>query len=152
MTEIEVSEHYAAPVDRVFGVVSDHETFLSGGRVRCTLLEVGPHERNGLGAVRRIDGPGVAFVEDIIAFEAPSHFAYRIRQLRGPLGVPLPIEHERGWLEFSEEHDGTRVTWRSRFRVTVPWGAERIAVRLKGQFEAQFSRFLRRARSAIESS
>ncbi len=120
MREIHVSHHFGAPPERVFAALADHERFLTMGGIRCRLQREGTLERNGIGAVREVEGDGLRFVEHITAFDAPRHYEYVIRTLVRSNGAALPLRHERGWLDFMIEGDGTRVDWHSRIHATIP--------------------------------
>jgi uncharacterized protein YndB with AHSA1/START domain len=149
--EIHVHSILRAPIDRVFDAVSDHEGFFRHpGIERCVVTRPGDEEKNGLGAVRELDGGGYHFIEEIVRFERPSRFDYRIRSLtRGKRA--MPIEHELGWLELSETAEGTRVDWRSRFRFRIPL-IGRLLERAQGpQFAKVFSELLEQAKGELEA-
>ena len=120
MREIHVSHHFAAPPETVFAAIADHERFLTMGSMRCRLQREGTPERNGIGAVRQVEGDGLRFVEHITAFDAPRHYEYVIRSLARSSGAALPLRHERGWLDFTRDANGTRVDWHSRVHATIP--------------------------------
>jgi uncharacterized protein YndB with AHSA1/START domain len=65
--------------EHVWSVLSDHEgmTHWAPG-LKATLTRPGAPERNGLGAVRRIAGPGPVppIVEEIVVFEPRRHLGY----------------------------------------------------------------------------
>src|SRR5688572_11210652 len=102
MHQIEVRAEIRAPLTRVFDAFSDHERFFRGhGVKRCVVTTVGKTERNGLGAIREIDAGGALFREEVVHFERPTRFDYLIRSVT-LRGRRLPMEHELGWIEFSE--------------------------------------------------
>lgn len=76
----------AAPVARVWAVLSDHEGMANWGPgMKVTLVRPGTPERNGVGAQRRLQmGPAPAFVEEITAFEPEQRLTYRAVS-----GIPL---------------------------------------------------------------
>ncbi|HEX4338304.1 MAG TPA: SRPBCC family protein [Polyangiaceae bacterium] len=119
MYEIHVHIETAAPLERVFELMSDHESFISGPGARCTLTRPGKSEKNGLGAVREVDALGLHFLEEVTLFERPRRYDYLVRSI-SLKGRRLPFAHDAGWLEFSERAGKTRVDWHSRFRVTIP--------------------------------
>jgi len=130
MYEVHAHAHFACSPEQAFAAVSDHEKFLAMPGLSCRLVSEGTQERNGERAVRRVDAGRVVFTETITVFEAPRRLEYLITSLVNKKGRPLPIEHLRGWIEFEAHAGGTRVDWRSRFRVTVPglgWVVERFA-------------------------
>lgn len=117
---IDVTQTLPAQLERVFEAVSDHETLLSRGDAMCRVVRDGAEERNGRGALREIRNGAIVFHEAITEFDRPHGYTYIIRSLRGPFGLPLPVHHERGWLELSVSDEGTVVRWRSEFAVTLP--------------------------------
>jgi hypothetical protein len=152
MYEIHVAMTIHAPLERVFAVVSDHEHFLGGPGVTCRLAREGREQRNGIGAVREVEFGGNVFTEEITAFDAPRGFEYVVRKLLNERGRPVPMLHERGWLEFTSEGAATRVVWRSRFKITIPivgWILERVV----GPRAANgFRQLLDRAKAELEAS
>ena len=152
MREIHVSHHFAAPPAVVFAAIADHESFLSMGGIRCRLQREGAPDRNGIGAVREVEGDGLRFVEDITAFDAPRHYEYVIRTLTRSNGGALPLRHERGWLEFSADGDGTRVDWHSRIHATIPLlGPLLIEPLVVRKLQRAFAALLARAATRISS-
>ena len=145
MHTINISQTYSADPGRVFAALTDHEQFLSGKGLSCTLITAGENERNGLGAVRRVDGGSMVFTELINVFDRPQAYEYRITELSGWMGRMLPMHHVQGRLEFSETDEGTRVDWMSRFEVRIPllgWLLERV---LGHSLISAFGRLLTRA-------
>ena len=129
MHTININQTYSAGRDHVFDLLSDHERFLAGKDLSCTLITPGEDERNGMGAVRRVDGGSMIFTERINVFDRPQAYEYRITELSGWMGRWLPMHHDQGRLEFSETPEGTRVDWMSRFEVRIPllgWLLERV--------------------------
>ena len=79
----------AAPIETVWGIVSDHvgmSTWGPGG-ITVTMDKAGTEEANGVGAVRRITtpGPGPAIVEEVVTYQRPHVFAYKALS-----GKPFP--------------------------------------------------------------
>lgn len=149
MYEIDVSWSFEVDMPRVFEQIADHATFLTGNGVSCRVVAPGGPSPNGLGAVREVRTASLTFVERVTAFRAPDLLEYRIQVVQGPFGVPLPIEHERGWLELAEEGAHTRVRWRSRFRVTVPGVGRLFERRVGPQLAGAFRGFLGLAASRL---
>ena len=115
MKTITVTRVIPAPIEKVFDVLADHGNYKSfPGVTDSRLLKEGRPDRNGLGAVRRIETPGVWFEEEIVAYERPRRFDYRITASK------LPLEHQGGSLRFESIGGGTLVTWTSTLRVKVP--------------------------------
>lgn len=152
MYEVHASIHIDCSLERTFAAVSDHERFLSMGPITCVLLQEGESDRNGLGAIRKIDAGRAVFTEAITVFDSPRRFEYLISEVLGKNGKPLLIKHERGWVEFTAEAGGTRVDWRSRFRMTLPlvgWVAERFA---GPGTRKSFDSFLVQAKARLEAT
>jgi hypothetical protein len=129
MHTIEISQTFAANREQVFATLSDHERFLTGNGLSCSVITPGESERNGLGAVRRVDAGSMVFTELINIFDRPGAYEYRITELSGWLGRLVPVRHVQGRLEFSETAQGTQVHWMSRFEIRIPllgWLLERI--------------------------
>lgn len=115
MKTITVTRTIPAPIEKVFDILSDHGNYKSFPGVKDSkLVKEGKPDRNGLGAVRRIETPGVWFEERITAFERPRRFDYLITASK------LPLEHQGGSLRFETVGNATRVTWTSTMRVKVP--------------------------------
>jgi hypothetical protein len=138
MHQIQVTTLIGADRERTFEALSDHERFLNGRGLKCQLVRAGDSEPNGLGARRRVDAGNMVFNEDIVAFDRPNSYEYRITELGGSMGRLLRLQHEHGRLELIEEKAGTRVVWTTRFRVRIPilgWLLERLmGAGLKGSF------------------
>lgn len=150
MYEIHVRIDIQAPMGRVFDAISDHERFFRGhGVTHCQVTRPGKDDRNGLGAVREIDAGGHHFVEEVVRFERPRRFDYIVRSVtRGRRR--LPMQHELGWLELSEQGGRTTLDWRSRFRITIPI-LGRVLERVMGpRMASAFDRLLQQARDDLE--
>jgi len=138
MYHVHVSVTIDAEQERVFALLSDHERFVRGPDIKCRLVTAGRQDRNGVGAVREVTATGSVFTEEVIEFNPPRQYAYVVRTLIGPVGMPTPFTHERGWIELSPEGTKTRVDWHSRFDMPVPligWLLVRISgPRIRGAF------------------
>jgi uncharacterized protein YndB with AHSA1/START domain len=110
-----ITKQIAAPIETVFDVLTDHEgaTALTPGPVKFTLEREGSPERNGLGAVRKISGAGPALREEVVAYEAPTHFSYSI--ISG-----APVKNHRGDVVLEERSGGTFMTYRIAFDAAAP--------------------------------
>ncbi len=150
MYEIRVRIGIQAPPGRVFDAISDHERFFRGhGVTRCQVTRPGKDDRNGLGAVREIDVAGNHFVEEVVRFERPRRFDYIVRSVtRGRRR--LPMQHELGWLELSEQGGSTYVEWRSRFRITIPIVGSVLERVMGPRMASAFDRLLQQARDDLE--
>ena len=104
------------PVDHVWSVLVDHEGMSSWGPgLKVTLVTEGTSERNGLGAVRRIDAPGPmpAIVEEVVAFEPNSTFGYRAK-------AGVPFKNYGGNVTLTPAGAGTRIDYSISLDARVP--------------------------------
>ncbi len=156
MNEIDINYTITANIERVFDAISDHEHFFRGsGFEYCRLTNKGTEVRNGVGAVREISVNGMVFTEEITRFERPTRLEYLVVKIERKSGSKIPLEHERGWIEFSacgsQAAPKTNIRWRSRFKFSVPligWLLEKISGRM---FAYGFRRLLAQARDDVEA-
>ena len=103
-------------VEEVWGALVEHERMATWGPgMTVTLDREGEHERNGVGAVRRIKAPGPApaIVEAITACEAPDRLGYRA--LSG-----VPFADYSGEVRLASRGARTEVTWSLTARPRTP--------------------------------
>ena len=136
MPVVKVEEIIDVPRSAFFDVISDHARYDRFPGIRgAELLQPGHEEKNGVGAVRRIrlSGPMV-LDEEIVAYEAPTGFSYRIIRVR-----PLPVRHEIGIIELTElSPERTKVLWTSTFEVPLPIVGGLIGKQVVRQFTQGF--------------
>jgi len=93
--------------EHVWSVLSDHEgmTHWAPG-LKASLTKPGTADRNGLGAVRRIAGPGPVppIVEEVVVFEPGRHLGYKA--LSG-----VPFRGYVGDVELRPVGAGTEIRW-----------------------------------------
>ncbi len=137
MQRVEVTHRFAAPVERVWALYTDHGGWSRWSGLGSSRLErEGVPDRDGTGAVRRL-GDGLAAVsEEILDWEPPKRFTYRL--IRGP----LPVRDHVGEVIFEPDGDGTFVIWRCRFDAMIPG--------LGGLFRLAITRVFRRALAGLE--
>ncbi|MDX1587378.1 MAG: SRPBCC family protein [Oleiphilaceae bacterium] len=115
MKTIVVKRLIHAPIEQVFDKLSDHAGYARFQGIKdAKLLREGRDERNGNGAIRRVDLGAVWFEEVISHFHRPTGFDYRILRSRPP------IDHEYGGLRLEETPEGTLVTWTSTLHICIP--------------------------------
>jgi len=115
MKTIVVTKTINAPIEDVFDAYTDHERLADLPMVISAEVVVpGKTEKNGLGAVRVVNGGLIMLREEITAFERPHLMEYRIRESRPA------SKHDLGRVEFTETPDGTKVTWTTVFGVRLP--------------------------------
>lgn len=142
MAEIVLQQRFAAPTDKVFDAITDHEgmgAWMPGATV--TLDRPGSAERNGLGAIRRIRARGLVILEEVVRFERPTAMDYRV--LRGG-----PIRDHLGAIRIEDHGDESGLEWRIRF--AFPWwsggelGAALLARILGAELRGGLERLARR--------
>jgi uncharacterized protein YndB with AHSA1/START domain len=112
--QIELTQHVAAPPERVFDFYTDHVGWTRWAGVKEVVLrQTGDPPPNGLGAIRVIRARGMAIEEEVTAFDPPRRMEYR-------LVAGLPVRDHLGVVRFEPDGAGTRVTWSVRFRPLVP--------------------------------
>lgn len=119
----------AAPPETVFDVVTDHRAYASMTQLRRSELErEGEPAPNGVGAIRVLTAVGPPLREEVIAYERPSRFSYKL--LAG-----LPSRDHVGTVELTPEGEGTRMVYAVRMTPTVPLaggavvGATKLAIK-----------------------
>ncbi|MCZ4497740.1 MAG: hypothetical protein JWQ74_293 [Marmoricola sp.] len=106
----------ASPVDHVWSVLAHHEGMSSWAPgLKVTLDREGSPERDGLGAVRRINAPGPApaIVEEIVAFEPGRKLGYRAK-------AGVPFKNYSGEVVLSPAGTGTRIDYSITIDERVP--------------------------------
>jgi carbon monoxide dehydrogenase subunit G len=103
----------AAPPEVVFDVLTDHRRYNEITPVRKALLErEGEPAPNGVGAIRALTVAGPPMREEVIAYERPSRFSYKI--LSG-----LPVRDHVGTVELKADGGGTEVTYAVKTTPTI---------------------------------
>ena len=94
-------------------------------------------ERNGLGAIRQVTGPGLSLEEEITAFDPPHAFEYLI------INRPGQPEHKFGRVSFQPVPGGTRVDWESRLSIDTPIVGSIIGTMVQKSFSRVFAQLLK---------
>ena len=113
---IQISQSFNAPVETIFNILTDHETFgqVINARIKRVVDSQGEN-KNGVGSVRRISAfPAPAFEETVVTFEPNQLMEYVISK-------GSPIKKHRGRMEFSEEHGQTRLEYAIIFEPKLPF-------------------------------
>jgi uncharacterized protein YndB with AHSA1/START domain len=115
MIEFTLTQTSTAPIEKVFDALTDHRKFADYVFPirRSTLDREGTPAPNGVGAVRRLVVAGPPIVEEIIDFERPSRYAYKL--VSGG-----PVRDHVGTIELRQAGTGTEVTWHLRSTPTIP--------------------------------
>lgn len=146
MQTIDVTIRIRAPIERVWELISDHESYTFFKNVsEAKLLKEGTLEKNGLGAVRKVRVLGVTFVEDIVAFDPPKCLEYRVKK------CTLPIRHEIGCMTLANRGEGTDIHWVTRFETPIPLVGRILAPILRGIFSKEFRSCLKQAKTRLEA-
>jgi uncharacterized protein YndB with AHSA1/START domain len=115
----------AAPPEVVFDVLTDHRRYPEITSLRKAELErEGEPAPNGLGAIRVLTVAGPPMREEVIAYERPNRFAYKI--LSG-----LPVRDHVGTVEMQPSGAGTEVTYAVKTTPTLPLGGTVFMLFLK---------------------
>jgi uncharacterized protein YndB with AHSA1/START domain len=107
--EFTLTRTTTAPIETVFDSLTNHRgiaDYVWAVR-RSTLDREGVPAPNGVGAVRRIEAVGPTIVEEIIDYQRPTRYAYKM--LSG-----APVRDHVGTVELREAGAGTEVSWHLR--------------------------------------
>lgn len=115
----------AAPPEVVFDVLTDHRRYPEMTLLRKAELErEGDPAPNGLGAIRVLTLAGPSMREEVIAFERPHRFSYKV--LSG-----LPVRDHVGSVELTPLDEGTQVIYAVHTTPTVPVGGFAVVAGVK---------------------
>ena len=115
MIEFTLTRTTTAPIETVFDALTNHRgiaDYVWAVR-RSTLDREGVPAPNGVGAVRRLEAVGPPIVEEIIDYQRPRRYAYKM--LSGP-----PVRDHVGTIELREAGTGTAASWHLRSTPTIP--------------------------------
>lgn len=114
MASFTIVREIAAPPETIFEVLVDHRAYSSITPLRKSELErEGEPAPNGAGAIRVLGAVGPPLREEILTYEEPSRFSYKL--LSG-----LPVRDHVGTVELTALEGGTRMTYAVRTMPTVP--------------------------------
>ncbi len=112
LVHVEVVQHVQASPEEAWDTYTDHANMSQWSILPASrLVREGNIERNGVGAVRSFLG-GVQ--EEVLEFRPAERMAYTV--IKGM----LPVTHHWGEVTFEKDGSGTNVTWRCRFKPTIP--------------------------------
>jgi uncharacterized protein YndB with AHSA1/START domain len=120
MIEFTLTRTSTAPIETVFDAMTDHRgiaDYMWACR-RSTLDREGTPAPNGVGAIRRLVVIGPPFVEEIIEYERPTRYAYKM--LSG-----APTRNHIGTIQLREADTGTEVSWHLRSTLKIA-GVDRL--------------------------
>ena len=105
MFKIHLEKSFAAPPEKLWAVVTDHEGMPKWMDVKSVrLIDEGRPERNGLGARRETSSPPFTMVERVSVFQAPSRMEYILE-------AGFPVRDHLGVIQVQAEGSGSRLTW-----------------------------------------
>jgi uncharacterized protein YndB with AHSA1/START domain len=114
-----------APPETVFEVLTDHRRYAEITRLRRSELErEGEPPPNGVGAIRVLTAVGPPIREEVVAFEPPTRFSYKV--LSG-----LPVRDHLGTVSLEPSELGTRVTYALKSTPTVPFAGKLVMLAIK---------------------
>lgn len=114
MATMDFSRNVAAPPETVWEVVADLRGMSAYTKFRKVELErEGDPPPNGVGAIRVLHLVGPPVREEIIAFDPPRRFSYRM--LSG-----APVKDHVGTIELSPSGSGTRMSYVVETTPTIP--------------------------------
>lgn len=112
-----------APPETVFDVLTDHRLYAEMTPLRKSVLErQGEPAPNGVGAIRAVSAFGPPLREEVIVYEPPTRFSYKV--LSG-----APIRDHLGTALLEPAGACTKITYAVKMTPTVPLvGAVVVAV------------------------
>jgi len=114
MASFTLEREVPAPPEVVFDVLTDHRAYADITPMRRSELErEGEPAPNGVGAIRVLRSVGPPLREEVIGFERPGRFSYRL--LSG-----APVRDHVGTVSLEPGGAGTKVTYAVRTTPTVP--------------------------------
>jgi uncharacterized protein YndB with AHSA1/START domain len=114
MATLDFSRTVAAPVETVWEVVADLRGMSEFTRFRKVELErEGDPPPNGVGAIRVLHLVGPPVREEVVTFDAPKRFAYKM--LSG-----APVTDHVGTIELTSAGEGTRMSYVLQTTPKVP--------------------------------
>jgi uncharacterized protein YndB with AHSA1/START domain len=115
MIEFTLTRTTTAPIETVFDAITNHRGIADSVWAvrRSTLDREGVPAPNGVGAIRRLEAVGPTIVEEIIDYQRPTRYAYKM--LSG-----APVRDHVGTVELREAGTGTTVSWHLRSTPKIP--------------------------------
>jgi uncharacterized protein YndB with AHSA1/START domain len=113
MASFTYEREVAAPPETVFAVLTEHRLYAEITPMRKSALEREGEPPNGVGAIRVLTAVGPPLREEVIAYEPPTRFSYKL--LSG-----LPVRDHVGTVELTPCEGGTRVVYAIRTTPTLP--------------------------------
>jgi uncharacterized protein YndB with AHSA1/START domain len=116
MASFTIKRSIAAPPETVFAVLTDHRAYADHSPIRKSELEKeGVPAPNGVGAIRRLHMVGPPLREEVVEYEPPAKFVYRL--LSG-----APLSDHVGTVTLEPEGAGTLMIYTVDTTPTLPVG------------------------------
>ena len=113
---ISITQEFNAPVETVFRILTDHESFgnlMSGAQITRVVDSTGDNV-NGTGSVRSIKMPLTpAFEETVVSYEKDKLMEYTISK-------GSPIKNHLGRMNFSEQDGKTKLHYTIQLESKIP--------------------------------
>ncbi len=143
MHTITVTAQSAAPPTMVWALLADIDTWPQWAAFDAATLEhEGAHERNGVGAVRRLERGGRSTRERVVAFDPPYRLGYEL--LSG-----VPVRDYRADVKLAAgprpSETGTTITWQASFRGRFPFSPRLVKRKLEAFIADTATRLARAA-------
>jgi hypothetical protein len=143
---IDIAIRVRAPIAQAWELLSDQEGYTFARQVsKAELLKEGHGDKNGVGAVLKIRAMGATIVWEVVGFDPPHRFEYRITKF------PLPFRHEIGAVELNPRDDFIDVRWLSRFEVPVPLAGRMMELIIRRVFGKVHQSTLEQAKVILEA-
>jgi len=111
---VEATAHTSAPPSVLWDTVADARSWPTWSiQDEASLEREGSPSADGLGAIRNFRTGRVKVREEVVRFDEPHHFGYRL--LSG-----LPVKDYVAHIDLDPDGDGSRITWGASFRSAVP--------------------------------
>jgi uncharacterized protein YndB with AHSA1/START domain len=125
MASFTFERRIAAPPQTVFDVFTDHRGYARITPMRKVELErEGDPAPNGVGAIRVLHSVGPPLREEVVAYESPTRFSYKVMS-------GAPIRDHLGTIELHPDGDGTRMVYAVKMLPTVPLGGAAVVAAIK---------------------
>jgi hypothetical protein len=115
MIEFTLRQTTTAPIEKVFDSLTNHRGIADCTALvrRSTLDREGTPAPNGVGAVRRLEALGPALLEEIIEYQRPTSYAYK-------LIAGAPVRDHVGTVTLREAGTGTEAEWHLQSTPKIP--------------------------------
>ena len=125
MASFTLAREVNAPPETVFDVLTDHRGYADITPMRKSVLErEGEPAPNGVGAIRALHAVGPPLREEIVSYERPSRFSYKV--LSG-----IPVRDHLGTVLLTPEGPGTKVTYAVHTTPTLRLGGGAVVAATK---------------------